>query len=309
MADNRRELAALKANTMAILHPEQTKVKEEKPQSILAALTGNTNAVAGPSQPMRKSVTPQFNPNKDIPSASYGMWGANGPFGSGGSTICHTMLTDDLVLDDHNKPKAAATLLRGLPEMPRMNMNPHLNDETIPRMPSLSATANARDLNDTFSDWSETNAFTLRSMDSYRVQMWSRLAREASSDKQNLPQDVRPKFFVEPSAAAAAATYASAAQGHITSKLASSFWSAFAGSNGKMDSDKLAAVVTGQARLRVVEVEKEKDEAELLAAALGGLRLQSGLTRSEGTCLRARENPLGAIGSFFKCSGGICRAA
>jgi hypothetical protein len=283
---------------MAALHPETAQVKDEGHQSILAALTGTSSSS---SQPVRKSVTPQYNPNKDIPSASFGMWGAKGPFGNGGGTICHTTLVDDIVISDNMKPVKSSTPLRNLPDLPRMNMNPHLNEEA-PRMPSLSSTANSKDLSTPFSDWSENNAFTLRSMDSYRVQMWSRLAREAASDKAHIAQDVRPKFFVE-------AAYAQAAQAHISSKLASSVWSAFAGSTGgKIDSDKLAAVVTGKAKLKVVDAQ-EKDEADLLAAALGGLKLQSGMSRADRTGLGARENPLGAIGSFFRCSGGVCARA
>lgn len=285
---------------MAILHPDTANVKSESlpMKAAIAAAPTLAAAAAGPSQPIRRAPTPKFNVRKDVPSspAAYNLWN-NSDYLSGGSTICHTALTPDIVMVEEDKaaPSKMPLPLRTFADLPRMNLNPNLND-SAPRMPSLSTTANSKDLNNTFSEWSENTPFTLRSMDSYRIQMWSRLAREASSDKAHVPVDSRPKFFVE-------SAYTQAASTHISSKLASSFWSAFAGStSGNLDTDKLAAVVTGKAKLKVVDV-NEKDEAESLIAALGGLRLQSGLSRSEGCGLRARENPLGALGSFFRCPG------
>jgi hypothetical protein len=289
---------------MAILHPETANiVQESKPMKaaiasapVLAAAINRNNVP--PPPPLRRAPTPKFDVRKDVPSspAAFNLW-SNSDYLSGGNTVCHTTLTPELVVGEPPKSRTPAPL-RGFADLPRVNMNPALNDST-PRMPSLSATANAQDLNDTFSDWSENNAFTLRSMDSYRVQMWSRLAREANSEKAHIPLDSRPKFFVEPA-------YVQAASSHISAKLAASFASAFAGpATGKLDTDKLTAVVTGKAKLKVVDVEeKENDQADQLVAALSGLKLQTGLTRTETHSLRARENPLGAIGSFFRC--GVC---
>jgi hypothetical protein len=226
------------------------------------------------------------------------------------------MFTPDLVLPSNNPQP-----LRSIADLPRTNINPLLN-ATDPRGVSLS-TASGRDTSGTFSEWSENNAFSLRSMDTYRMQMWSRLAREAQAEKSGLSGELRPKFFVEPKspsssftststaeasssaiAAASAAHLASVAATHITSKLASSFWSAFASPSSKLDTDKLTAVVTGKARLQVVEDEKAPISFEDdLAAALGGLRLQAGVGRS--TVVGARENPLGAISSFFKHAGAM----
>jgi hypothetical protein len=283
---------------MAVLHPETANLKGESPAMMSAlAQVPQFNNQANPtapaqSQPIRRAPTPKFNVRKDVPSspAAFNMWNNNDPL-NGGSMICHTTFTPDLTL-----PEPAKTPFTGFADFPRMNMNPGLNDASA-RMPSLSARANEKDLSGSFSDWSENNAFSLRSMDSYRIQMWSRLAREAAHEKTNTPSDVRPKFYVE-------SAYAQAAQSHISSKLASSFMSAFTGTGVAFDPEKLAAVVTGRAKLAVVDVpvvEKEKDEAELLAAALGGLRLQSGLSRVERQGLRVRENPLAALGNLFKC--------
>ena len=160
----RRELAALKAATMATIHP-QDDVKPQRPAFKPTASFSN--------QPVRRTPTPKFDVRKDVPSspAAFNAWN-NNHFG-GGSTICHTILTPDVAL-----PTIKPTL-RNFGDLPRVNLNPNLNDEA-PRMPSLQAKANESDLHGTFSDWSENNAFSLRSMDSYRIQMWSRLAREAA---------------------------------------------------------------------------------------------------------------------------------
>jgi hypothetical protein len=155
-------------------------------------------------------------------------------------------------------------------------------------------------------------------MDSYRMQLWSRLAREAAADKANVPADLRPKFFVSPqdeptsspSVAKSATAIAATAAEHVMSKLTSSFWSAFSGSSSKVDSDKLAAVVTGKARLAVVDIDRvvpaargnnapaAQTTADDLAHAMAGLKVASGSSPAE--TLRVRENPLGVLGGFFK---------
>lgn len=260
---------------MATIHQEE--VKPQRPN--LKPTSSFT------SHPVRRTPTPKFDVRKDVPSspAAFSAWN-NNHFG-GGSTICHTMLTPDVTLP------TVKPILRAFADLPRVNLNPNLNED-VPRMPSLQAKANETDLNGSFSEWSENNVFSLRSMDSYRIQMWSRLAREAASQKSHIPTESRPKFYVE-------SQYAQAAQTHISTKLASSFWSAFSSSGSGLDADKLTAVVTGKAKLKVVDINQEKDDADLLAAALGSLKLQSGLSRSESQVLRVRENPLGALHSFF----------
>lgn len=303
---------------MSILHPESANTESYSPALMSAlAMPPTLPAITPPT--VRRTPTPAVNTRKDLPASlesSRGFWGGseNNLLGNG-STICHTMFTPDLVL-----PTSTAPPLKSIADLPRVNLNPRLNDSDN-RMPPLGSTANAKELGSTFSDWSENNAFTLRSMDNYRMQMWSRLAREAAAEKSNLGGDLRPKFYVEAKASTSTATststaealapstaanLASAATSHITSKLASSFWSAFSGPGARLDTDKLAAVVTGSAKLRVVEVSEKADEADRLVAALGGLRLQTGSRNNEG--LRVRENPLGAIGSFFKLAAMPARA-
>ena len=302
----RRELNALKESTMSVLHPESANSESHAP-ALFSALAMGPSLPPLPA-PVRRTPTPTVNIRKDLPASlesSRGFWGGNDNRFGGGSTVCHTMFTPDLVLP--------STPLKSITDLPRINLNPRLN-EADNRMPALAAAANGKELGSSFSEWSETNAFTLRSMDSYRMQMWSRLAREATANRSGVNPDLRPKFFVDGKASTStsmttstaeavsqstAANLASAASSHITSKLASSFWSAFSGPGARLDTDKLVSVVTGTSRLKVVDVnEKVSDEADHLVEVLGGLKLQTGSRSGEG--LRARENPLGAIGSFFK---------
>lgn len=302
--DLRRELEALKKSTMSILHPESATSTSTSP-NLMANFTMPVSLPegipeAGPSK--LRSATPKFNTRKDLPSTSLdttkAFWGGSNDFLGGGSTICHTMFTPDLVM-----PQASP--IKSFHDLPRVNINPRLNEEPKRASPPP---APKDDLNGTFADWSETNTFNLRSMDSYRMQIWSRLAREAAAEKTSMPADIRPKFYTE-SSTTAAQSLAATATNHVTSRLASSFWSAFTRTGSRsLDNDKLAAVVTGRSRLAVVPT-KENDFADDLAASLSGLRLQSGLSTSEGTGLRARENPLGAISNFvFKLSSPMTRA-
>jgi hypothetical protein len=305
---------------MNILHPATAHVQSQSPALITAlAMTTPHGSLAAVKPEIKRTSTPiSINTRKDIPAspaqASRGFWGgANDPM-SGGSTICHTMFTPDLVLPS-NSP------MQNLPELPRFNLNPRLNEPSSLPTPHLGNAANGRDLADGFSEWSEANPFSLRSMDSYRIQMWSRLAREAAAEKSGLQPDLRPKFFVDPSPVASSsasqpsptsAQLAATATNHITSRLASSFWSAFSTQSSKLDTDKLTAVVLGTSKLKVIDnshADDTWDEDLALAAALGGLKLQAGLGAGrEGNGFRARENPLVAISSFFKHAGCPTRA-
>ena len=311
---HRKELAALKASTMSVLHPE-TAHEESFPPALVSAFTMSPSLPAASSTPSapRRAPTPiTINTRKDLSASresSRGFWGGSDPssFG-GGSTICHTMFTPDLVLPP--SPTSPIASIRSFADKPRANINPHL-DESDERAPRLSSPANGREMGAPFAEWSESTPFTLRSMDSYRMQMWSRLARAAAAEKSNVSADLRPKFFVEAKASAStsttistadAAILAAAATSHITSQLTSSFWSAFAGPGSILDADKLAAVVIGSAKLKVVEMNEkngQEDESEGLTSALSSLRLHAGVKMD---AMRARENPLGTIGGFFKMS-------
>lgn len=264
--DLRKELEALKQSTMSIL--------------------GNVSAPSTPPVPVRRPSTPRFplNTRKDLPStlasveASRGFWGGNDSMFAGGSTTCHTLLTPDLVLPTER------------------NLNPLLNSLEPPmERHSLQQPANGRDLSSApFRQWAEDTPFTLRSMDAYRMQIWGRLAREAAAEKAGLGPDARPKFFTEAKTTPLeAAQIADAASTTITTKLAQAFWAAFQGPQG---TDHMAAVVTGKAKLAVVD---NSDDA--LTAAFGGLKLVTGHNSPHGR----RENPLKTMTAFLSQATGV----
>lgn len=298
--DSRKELEALKASTMGILHPKSA--HDTASPAILQAFSLQPNinlpsATAGPSQMKKSAPTPVFNPRKDIGIDSKTRWGNENLFG-GGSTICHTILTPDL---------AAAAVAPF--DMPRANLNPRLSTPSssvpTPRsVPNLQASADGNDLgNSSFAEWSEDNAWSIRSMDSYRMQMWGRLAREAASDKAGLVGSVRPRFLVESPDSTESSTTA-----QLTSKLAASIWSAFQ-SPSRVDTDRLTAVVTGKSRIGVgMEDEADKAQDEMIAA-LSGLRLATGKDaawrETPTTGSRVREDPMRALGSLFGLGHGI----
>lgn len=328
---------------MKIIHPESATTNSQSPALMNAfALPSRTiEAAKTPAKRTPSSTpTPAFNPHKDIASsstqASRGFWGNDNMFG-GGSTFCHHTLTPP-------------------PVFPRVNINPLLNDNGADRHQTPTATtststinefgagsqqASSKDLSQPFSDWSSNTDFNLRSMDAYRMQMWSRLTREAQAEKDNVPYDLRPKFFVDPKstistptptnssteATMALAQLTNAASTHITSKLATSFWSAFSGPTS-LDSDKLTAVVTGSAKLTVVPItpsstsqvssgiqysektstghEMDDDATISLSHLMAGMKMQSGLGGGgRETRPKVRENPLGALSSFIKHASGV----
>ncbi|TXT07250.1 hypothetical protein VHUM_03420 [Vanrija humicola] len=299
--DLRNELAALKASTMSVLHPETASQVGQSP-AMLKALQTDTKPAAVRRNTGSSPLSP-INTRKDVGAfdVTRGFWGGNeNLLGGGGSTMIHTAFTPEVVLP------------------PQPNLNPLLNFSS----PSDSKSASLNNVGDrdidstTFSEWAENTPFTMKSMDNYRMQMWSRLAREAAADKANISSELRPKFFAEPepSTTSSIAALAYSATEHVASKLSSSFWSAFTGTSAKLDTDKLAAVVTGRARLAVVDADKgpsarrpsvsrkeSSPNADALAQAMGGLKVTTG-SSLPAESLRVRENPLAAVANLFKPS-------
>lgn len=279
--DLRRELEALKASTMSVLHPQSAEEEGQSPPLVKALAT----SVPAPS-PARRTATPAVNTRKDLASfdTSRGFWGGgNDNMFGGGSTICHTALTPEFTLP------------------PQPNLNPLLNglEPQGPKPLSLTHSGDRDIDSQTFKEFAENTPFTMRSMDNYRIQLWSRLSREAAADKANIAPNMRPKFLVEPkqeSTLAAVATVATAATEHVASRLASSFWSAFTTSS-RLDADKLAAVVTGKARLAVVHDEKRQPSEDALAHAMSGLKVATGAERMRE---QHKTSPLMTMASYFK---------
>ncbi|BEJ14908.1 hypothetical protein CspHIS471_0406750 [Cutaneotrichosporon sp. HIS471] len=290
--DLRRELEALRASTLSVLHPQQAT------QPITPATSEDTPApvavpapvVQPPAMVRRTTTTPTVNTRKDLAPFATGnaFWAGNeNMFGGGNNTVCHTALTPEITLP------------------PQPNLNPMLNGEVERGAKHTSLHTGDRDIeSSSFADWSLETPFSFNSMESYRMQLWSRLSRAAASDKAGIPSAMRPKFFTETNTKAAESSALSAlavaATEHVAIKLASSFWSALSGSSNKLDVDKLAAVVTGKSRLAVVPNEKNKSFEDDLARAMAGLKVQTGTT-SPAESLRTREHPLNAVaGLLFK---------
>lgn len=292
--DLRRELEALKASTMSVLHPESADKVGQSP-SMMKALAetdlNNAATIPTPQQtPQRRTTTPTVNTRKDVAPFATGssFWGGADNMLGGGNTVCHTTLTPEITLP------------------PQPNLNPLLNGVNSERGDKhMSLHAGDRDIDSSsFADWAAETPFSLRSMDNYRMQLWSRLAREAAADKANVPASMRPKFLVEPKGSTSTETsalsaLATAATEHVATKLTSSFWSALSGPSSKLDADKLAAVVTGKSRLAVVPNDKSKSSEDALAHAMASLKVTTGTT-SPSESLRVRENPLGVMAGFFK---------
>lgn len=291
--DLRRELEALKASTMAVLHPESADKVGESPSMMKALAETDLNAAASAPQKasVRRTTTPTVNTRKDVAPFASGssFWGGADNMFGGGNTVCHTTLTPEIMLP------------------PQPNLNPLLNGASDRGDKHTSLHVGDRDIDSSsFADWATETPFSLRSMDNYRMQLWSRLAREAAADKANVPVSMRPKFYIEPKGASSTETsalsaLAATATEHVASKLTSSFWSALSGPSAKLDADKLAAVVTGKSRLVVVPNNdtKAKSSEDALAHAMAGLKVATGAP-SPAESLRVRENPLAAMAGFFK---------
>lgn len=260
-----------------------------------------------------------FDPRKDISTSSLlagslspksirKFWATDPSAGFGTSryTSVQTALVPDLTLP----PTEAAATRPGLPTFPRTNLNPAMNvsfgssspasssSAASPDYSSATASTSRRssatsassalgptgdafqpDLTTTFEAWSGANDFNLRSLDAYRMQLWSRMARDAALARSGVPAELRPKFLREPSGSIAAknraadatnasigqagesvspAAMASVVQQAITTRLFSAFVDAFrrpAGTGtgpGEIDADKVAAVFSGRSTLKVV---------------------------------------------------------
>lgn len=207
-----------------------------------------------------------FNPRKDLPASTSALLNQMSPRsslwgeGAGGYTSVHATFMPDLALP--------STMQLNIP---RQNLNPHLN---VPAEPIVKTPhpfkSDGNNLGDSFEAWSSETPFSYRSLEAYRMQLWSRMARDASLAKQGVPLDMRPKFLKEPTeikaAVVAAAAQASTSDqavpapvlsnvisSAISTRLFSAFLSAFQSPTGRgLDGDRVAAVFTGKAGLKVV---------------------------------------------------------
>jgi hypothetical protein len=307
---------------MKILHPESAFARPMVPVTPMLNTPSTTHLAPAASPnlpvraPLRRVPTPKFNVRKDLPSssASYDAksYGFRGDNMFGGSTSCHSFTTPEVVF-----PLPYSSTFTDV----QVNLNPLLNsDHDRTDLPALSSAGSSEISSSTFSDWSDLQPFSLRSMDAYRMQMWGRLAREAASDKVHLFGDHRPKFHVETDTATTHETVSptpkqltALAAMRFPHKLAESFWTALSGagpvaksvSGAGRETDKLTALVSGSRRIQVVV--KGDDEADQLASALKAMKLdgigaKTIIVTGTGTGCRsiAREDPLGSIAGLWR---------
>lgn len=208
----------------AAMAPVPSSLKEMTPAPASALIAGlGLTANAKPSSSSSQINT--YNPRKDVSGSTAAalsamspkFWGASTPLG-GNYTSCHTTFVPDLVLpgaspltspslSTTSSYSSASTSASASPYgFARANLNPLLNDKkpaTEPTSPtgtsvvSLATPCDGSDLSDSFGNWSADNGFTWNNLDAYRMQLWSRMARDASFARQGVPQDMRPKFLRE----------------------------------------------------------------------------------------------------------------
>jgi hypothetical protein len=292
--------------------PERLKELTPAPASALIAGLGLTTA----NTKANTSASPlsTYNPRKDVSGSTAAalsamspkFWGAS----NGGSTTCHTTFVPDLILPGSSSASSASSPSSAYASpmstastsssynFPRANLNPLLNDKKPVEVSSPPASTSplghqtdGSDLSDSFDNWSVDNGFTWNNLDAYRMQLWSRMARDASLARQGVPTDMRPKFLREsslghqhhktsmsvnealspvPHTGSAPPTYREShddptpsitqiIQHTISTSLFSSFLNALKSPNpakaGRFDSEKIADIVQGRAAMGVVPTE------------------------------------------------------
>ena len=116
-----------------------------------------------------RSSLAKANRNKDLPSTGSrnGFWGGS-VLGSGATPVHTTLIPDFDVSTLSGKPKAPAPL--------QENLNPLLNSSLLPK-PALPSSTGLGG----FDGFADNNSFTYKTLESYRMQLWQKMAREAGA--------------------------------------------------------------------------------------------------------------------------------
>ena len=292
----------LQANPAPVLPPPAP-----LPVVSAAATVAARNSAPSPA-PSSPLLAP--NPNKDLPSSPRlastrsGFWGGgSNPFGTmGGFTPVHTTLVPELSL--------SALVGKGLltsPSKPLLqeNLNPTLNGV---KKPTTMPQSNAAGLQppSQFDSFVDLNPFTMKSMDLYRMNLWSNVGTQKQLQQQQqqphhtphltglaaaLPihhfaattkpstslvgsskaaKHTTPALTLEPSSKATPqeAVLASLASQTLLTKLGSAFWDAFSGQPPRkgVDADKVRKVLEGKAVVKVVDVDEPTSQQKLKRA-------------------------------------------
>ena len=291
----------LQANPAPVLPPPAP-----LPAVSAAATVAARNSAPSPAP---SSPLPAPNPNKDLPSSPRlastrsGFWGGgSNPFGTmGGFTPVHTTLVPELSL--------TALPVKGLltpPSKPLLqeNLNPALNGV---RKPTVTPQPKATGLQSPsqFDSFTDLNPFTMKSMDLYRMNLWSNVGTQKQLQHQQqfhqaphlsglaaalmphhfaatttksstslvVPSKIpkHPTLTPEPSIKATPqeAVLASLASQTLLTKLGSAFWEAFSGQSPRkgMDADKVRKVLEGKAVVKVVDVDEPTSQPKLKRVA------------------------------------------
>ncbi|KAI0682402.1 hypothetical protein BC835DRAFT_1424474 [Cytidiella melzeri] len=145
--------------------------------TVSAALATSALKNASPKSPL-----PSPNVHKDLPTSprlvGRGFWGGNLGGGIGGGiTPVHTTLVPDLSSVLSGKPVG-----RKSPSL-QENINPMLNGQAVPeKTMELSLPMSA------FDSFTDMNPFTMKTIDAYRMQLWTRMGQQQAAHHQQQPQ-------------------------------------------------------------------------------------------------------------------------
>ncbi|KAF9653736.1 hypothetical protein BDM02DRAFT_3153142 [Thelephora ganbajun] len=284
------------------------------PPAPLPAISAAATVAARNSAPSPAPSSPLLapNPNKDLPSSPRlvstrsGFWGGgSNPFGTmGGFTPVHTTLVPELSLST-----LAGKGLLTPPSKPLLqeNLNPALNGVKKPTVTPQQEAAGLHSPSQ-FDSFVDLNPFTMKSMDLYRMSLWSNVGTQKQSQQQQqlhqaphfngLAAALLPHYFaaattkpstspVVPSktpkyptpaltpdlsskATPQEAVLASLASQTLLAKLGSAFWEAFSGQSPRkgVDADKVRKVLEGKAVVRVVDVDEPGPQPKLKRATV-----------------------------------------
>lgn len=215
----------------------------------------------------------------------------------GGFTPVHTTLVPELSLST----LAGKGLLTPSKPLLQENLNPTLNGQKKPTVAPHSKTTGLHP-HSQFDSFADLNPFTMKSMDLYRMNLWSNVGVQKQLQHQQqlhqtpplngLAADLLPQHFVasttksstalvvsskipnypkpshapEPShkVTPQEAMLASLASQTLLAKLGSAFWEAFSGQSPRkgMDTDKVRKVLEGKAVVRVVDVDEPASQSK-----------------------------------------------
>lgn len=271
------------------------------PPAPLPAISAAVTVAARNSAPSPTPASPLLtpNPNKDLPSSPRlantrsGFWGGgSNPFGTvGGFTPVHTTLVPELSLST----LAGKGLLTPSKPSLQENLNPTLNGQQKPTVTPHSK-ATGLHSHSQFDSFTDLNPFTMKSMDLYRMNLWSNVGvQKQLQHHQQLHQTPNlnglaaalvPHYFAasttksstslvvssktlnyptpshtsesSPKATPQEAMLASLASQTLLVKLGSAFWEAFSGQSPRkgVDADKVRKVLEGKAVVKVVDVDE-----------------------------------------------------